>query len=380
MSMSKRGRRGTGSLRQRKDGRWEARYWYLGPGGSWQQRSIMRPNKADVERRLRAAMASRDAGTLPALTGKLLAGDYLREWLASVEPTVRGRTFDSYAGILRAHLLPRLAKVPLGKLGPLHVQRLHAEMLAAGASPKTVRNAHAVLSGALDRAVRFRLIPANPAALVRPPRLARREMTALTLTEARAVLVTAESDPLAALWRLAIAAGLRQGELCALRWPDVDLDAGSVAVVAALEQRTGRKPVRAETKTARSRRTIPLDAATVEALQRHRARAAESALAAGRSYDLTGWIFRRTRGEGPLTMSIVWKAWRRLAERAGVRAVRFHDLRHTTATVMLAQGVDVRTVADVLGHSDVATTLRTYVHSTEGATRRAALAIGEALR
>jgi integrase len=114
-------------------------------------------------------------------------------------------------------------------------------------------------------------------------------------------------------------------------------------------------------------------------LQRHRARAIEAALRIGRLYDLTSWVFRRTRGDGPLTMSIVWKAWRRLAERAGVRLARFRDLRHTTAAVMLAQGIDARTVADVLGHSDVATTLRTYVHATEGTTRRAAQAVGEAL-
>src|SRR5439155_3783573 len=110
---------------------------------------------------------------------------------------------------------------------------------------------------------------------------------------------------------------------------------------------------------------IPLDPATVDALRAHRTAAIEAALQAGQSYDTSGWVFRRTRGDGPLSMSIVWKAWRRLSERAGVRLVRFHDLRHTTATVMLAQGIDVRTVADVLGHSDVATTLRTYVHTTE---------------
>jgi integrase len=377
--MSKRSRRGTGTLRRRADGRWEGRFWQLGTNGEWRRASVQGREKADVERRLRAAIVGRDTGVVALQTGKLNAGDYLREWLASVEPTLRGRTFDSYKTILRIHLLPRLAKLPLVKLSPLHVQRVHTEMLDAGASAKTVRNAHAVLYSALDRAVRFRLIVSNPAAVVRPPRIARREMTALSLTEARAVLNVAEADPLAALWRLAIAAGLRQGELCALRWGDIDLDGGSVSVVAALEQRTGREHVRAETKTARSRRTIPLDASSVEALREHRARAIESALAAGRSYDLKGWVFRRTSGDGPLSMSIVWKAWRRLALKAGVSLVRFHDLRHTTATVLLAQGIDVRTVADILGHSDVATTLRVYVHSTEGSTRRAAQAMGEAL-
>jgi integrase len=311
--------------------------------------------------------------------GKITTGGYLREWLTSVEPTVRGRTFDSYRAILETHLLPRFDKVALVKLGPLHVQRLHSEMLGAASSAKTVRNVHAVLYGALDRAVRFRLIPSNPAGLVRPPRLARREMTALSLADARKVLAVAESDPLRALWRLAIAAGLRQGELAGLRWPDVDLDAGVVSISAALEQRTGREPRRAETKTARSRRVVPLDPTTVAALSEHRARAIEADLEVGKAYDLRGWVFRRTRGEGPLTMSILWKAWRSLAARAGVPLVRFHDLRHTTATVMLAQGVDVRAIADVLGHADVATTLRTYAHMTEGATRRAAQVMGEAL-
>lgn len=377
--MSKRARRGSGTIRRRSDGRWEGRYWQLGRMGEWRRASVQGADKADVERRLRAAIVGRDAGTVVTPTGRISTGDYLHEYLQTLEPTVRGRTFDSYAGIMRTHLLPRLAKVPLAKLGPLHVQRLQSEMLAAGSAPKTVRNVHALLSGALDRAMRYRLISANPASLVQPPRTARREMTALTLTEARAVLKVAESDPLHALWRLAIAAGLRQGELCGLRWPDLDLDGGAVSVIAALEQRRGRAPVRSETKTARSRRVVPLDAATTEALRDHRATAIKEALAAGRSYDLYGWVFRRTRGDGPVTMSILWKAWRKLAVRAEVRPVRFHDLRHTTATLMFAQGVDVRTVADVLGHSDVATTLRTYVHSTEGATRRAAQAMGAAL-
>jgi len=377
--MSKRSRRGTGTMRQRADGRWEGRYWQLGPHGEWRRSSVQGRNKADVERQLRAAIVGRDAGAVTAPTGKLTTGEYLRDFLVAVEPTVRGRTFDSYSGIVRTHLLPRLARVPLAKLGPLDVQRLDSELLAAGASPKTVRNVHSLLFSALDRAMRFRLIASNPAALVQPPRLAHREMTALTLAEARTVLEAAESDDLAALWRLAIAAGLRQGELCGLRWPDIDLDAGAVSVAAALEQRTGRKPVGAETKTTRSRRTVPLDAATVDALRQHRAGAITAALEVGLGYDTNGWVFRRTRGEGPLTMSIVWKAWRKLALRAGVRLVRFHDLRHTTATVMLAHGIDVRTVADVLGHADVSTTLRTYVHSTEGATRHAAQAMRDAL-
>ena len=377
--MSKRSRRGTGTMRQRADGRWEGRYWQLGPHGEWRRSSVQGHDKADVERQLRAAIVGRDTGAVVKPVGKLLTGVYLREWLASAEPTVRGRTFDSYSDIVHMHLLPRLARVPLAKLGPLHVQRLHTEMLAAGASPKTVRNVHSLLFSALDRAMRFRLIASNPAALVQPPRLAHREMTALSLVEARAVLDAAESDDLHALWRLAIAAGLRQGELCGLRWPDLDLDGGAVTISGALEQRTGRKPVRAETKTARSRRTIPLDSATVDALRQHRAHAIKEALATGHSYDTAGWVFRRTQGEGPLTKSIAGKAWRKLALRAGVRLVRFHDLRHTTATVMLAQGIDVRTVADVLGHADVSTTLRTYVHSTEGSTRRAATAMGEAL-
>lgn len=128
-----------------------------------------------------------------------------------------------------------------------------------------------------------------------------------------------------------------------------------------------------------SRRTVPLDASSVAALRAHRTHAIEAALRQGKAYDTTGWVFTRTRGEGPLTMSIICKAWRKLATRAGVRAVRFHDLRHTTATLMLAEGIDVRTVADVLGHADVATTLRTYVHTTEGSARRAALVMGEAL-
>src|SRR5438876_5710907 len=113
--MSKRSRRGTGTMRRRADGRWEGRYWQLGSHGEWRRASVQGRDKADVERLLRAAIVGRDTGALAKPTGKLTTGDYLREWLASVEPTVRGRTFDSYTSIMRIHLMPRLARVPLAQ-------------------------------------------------------------------------------------------------------------------------------------------------------------------------------------------------------------------------------------------------------------------------
>jgi integrase len=217
-----------------------------------------------------------------------------------------------------------------------------------------------VLHKALDQAFRWRLVLSNAADLVDPPRVSRHEMKALDPEQARKVLHAAEGDSLEALYRVAITAGLRQGELLALRWPDVDLEHGALWVVATLEQRRGHEPVVAQPKTARSRRQVELGEATVEVLRRHRL-----------ARPGIGFVFARADGS-PLSMSIVGKAWVRLNVRSGVPRVRFHDLRHTAATLMLSRGVHPKIVSEMLGHSTIAITLDTYSHVMPTMQREAA--------
>jgi len=376
-----RARRGTGNLYQRRDGRWEGRLWVRGPGGSWTRRSYVGADKEDVARRLRAALVQRDGGSLPAATGRTTLRDFIDSWLPGIESTVRPRTFVSYTQLLRDHIVPELGTVSLKKLGPQHVTRLHARMKDKGRSAKTIANASAVLHLALETAVSWRLIPYNPASLVHPPRRARPEMKVLTAQQARHMVDAADvrNDPLATLWALALGTGARQGELLALRWGDLDTDHGRLHIQRSLIYVKGELNVTAEPKTRSSSRTIHLSDGLVARLLTHRKAEAEAALRAGRSYDLAGFIFSRADGM-PLSNNIVSKAWRRAVVAAGLPPVRFHDARHSVATILLERGESARLVADLLGHSNVTTTLQTYAHSTPTQHQRAAAILGEILQ
>jgi integrase len=378
--MSTKNANGEGSVRSkaRSDGRWEARYT-VQVEGVWKRRTVYGRTREDAGKRLREALTARDNGALPA-PARETVGTYLEGWLAGAEATVRPRTRDSYRQIVRTHLIPRLGRIAITKLGPQQVQRMYGDLLEAGLSPKTIANVHGVLHRALQQAFRWRILPTNVADLVDPPRVPRREMKALSPDQARDVLRAAENanDPLEALYRLAISAGLRQGELLALRWPDVDLDRGAVRVVATLEQRRGQTPVLAQPKSDRSRRQVDLGPATVGALRAHKAEAIKDALASGQTYDRTGFVFSRPDGR-PLSMSIVGKSWTRLNALAGVPQVRFHDLRHTAATLLLSRGVHPKVVSELLGHSTVAITLDVYSHVIPSMQREAAQVMDDLL-
>ncbi len=290
---------------------------------------------------------------------------YLESWLKGHEATLRPRTATEYRHAVSSYLAPAFGRVPLGQLTPQRVQALYAELSDRGLSPKTIGNVHCVLHKALDDAFRWRLVSVNVASLVRPPRVPRHEMRALSAAEARSVLATASGTALEALWHVALTGGLRQGELLALRWPQVDLVRGTIAVTGTLTQ--GTETV-AEPKTQRSRRQVQLGAATLEALRRHRQASAS-----------ISFVFHRADGR-PLSASIVSKAWHELREQAGVPAVRFHDLRHTAATLMLGSGVHPKIASEMLGHSTVAITLDLYSHVTPTMQQQAAAAVDELLR
>ncbi len=358
---------GEGTIRQRADGRWEGRYC-VPKGSGVERRAVYGKTRAEAREKLRAALAARDRGLVP-VPARETVGTYLQTWLVGAQPSLRPRTFQGYESVIRTQLAPRLGRVPLARLRPADVQRMEAEMLAEGLSPKTVRNVH----GVLDRAVQWRQLAANPADGVDLPQRQPREMAALTPEQARAVLAAAQEDDLAALWTLMLTAGLRQGELLALRWRDIDLDAGRLAVVASSVRITKRarellgvtsaEPLRGDPKTARGRRVVELSGVAAEALHRHR-RAATMVSVDGR-------VFTRPDGR-VLSVKTVWARWRRLLERAGVPHVRPHDARHTTATLLLGSGVHPKLVAEMLGHATVAITLDLYSHATPAMHREAA--------
>jgi integrase len=367
---------GEGQVRHRPDGRWEGRYWTQ----DGQRRSVFGHTKDDAVRKLREAVIARDRGTL-AMPSRETIASYLQTWLAGAQPSLRPMTYQSYESIIRTQLEPRLGKLRLTQLRPQHVQRLLADLIADGFSTKYARNVHGVLHRALDRAVHWHQLAVNPADGVDLPQLRAREMTALSVDEARAVLAAVESDPLRALWTLMLTTGLRQGELLALRWRDVDLAAGRLAVTGnsvRLTQRTRRslglsssEPLRGEPKTARSRRVVEMPALAVDALRQQRQDT--------KVINLNGLIFTRADGR-TLAVPSVYSGWRRLLKRAGVPLVRPHDARHTCATLMLGQGVHPKPVSEMLGHATVAITLDLYSHATPAMHREAARALDAVLR
>jgi integrase len=349
---------GTVRSKPRADGRWEGRY-FIQVAGVWKRRSVFGRTKAEAAKKLREALTARDAGANPVPAKETMA-TFLDAWLKGAQSSLKPRTFVSYTQIVRDHLKPGLGRIPLARLQPQQIQSLYAELLD-GRSPKTVRNVHVALHRALQQALRWRLIPTNVADLVDPPRVIRREMQALNPEQARQVLEAARSDDLEALWMIAITAGLRQGELLALKWPEVDFEHGTLRVIASLIRLAGQEPQLAEPKSRRSRRQVELSTAAIDSLRRHRTAAIEGALHAGRSYDRNGFVFSRPDGR-PLSATTTWKCWRRLLLRAGAPVMPFHSARHTAATLCLAAGVHPKKVSEMLGHATISITLDTYSH------------------
>jgi integrase len=314
------------------------------------------------------ALTDRERGLL-VTGGRQTLGQFLIRWLQdSVKPTVRPKTYTSYSQLLRIHILPALGAVPLAKLDPPRVQRFLNDKLAEGRlSARTIQYLHAVLRAALGQAMKWRLVSVNVATLVDPPRAVRREVRALSPAEARAVLEATRGDWLEALYTLALAVGLRQGEALGLHWQDVDLDAGTLRVRVALQRLEGRGLQIVEPKTARSRRSIALPPQVVESLRAHKARQAN----AGCGWHDNDFVFTTATGE-PLEGSSVTHRFQKLLRRAGLPHLRFHDLRHACASLLLAQGVHPRVVMETLGHSQISLTMNTYSHVIPALQRDAA--------
>jgi integrase len=303
---------------------------------------------------------------------------YLRGWVETVKPQLRHSTWRRYENLVRVHAIPVIGRHRLARLEPLDLERLYANRLAAGQSPASVHHLHAVLHRALHHAARLGLAARNVADLVDPPRLARTEMLAFDLEQSHRFLAAVASSQHEALFVVAISTGMRQGELLGLRWRDVDLGAGHLSVTTTLE-RPGRNPVFGEPKTRASRRRVWLTDRAIDALRRHRALQTERRLSVGESWREFDLVFTNRLG-GPLDgHNVTNRFLPRMLRKAGLPAIRFHDLRHTAATLLLTKGVHPRKVADMLGHSSVAVTLDTYSHVVEGLHQDAVAALNEAL-
>ena len=358
--MARRGQ-GEGSIYQRADGRWVGSVTIGYEDGKQKRKSFYGKTRKEVKEKLTTAVADQQRGLPVAFDERLTLGTFLDEWLEhSVKPSVRPSTYKSYSGLVRLHLKPVLGHHRLTKLEPQHVQRFMNRKLKSGLSPRTVDYCRAVLRRALNQALRWGHVPRNVATLVDPPRAKRPEIQPLTPDEARALLDAVAGDRLEALYAVALAVGLRKGEALGLRWDDVDLEAGTLSVRKQLQRVDGKLQL-VDLKTDRSRRTITLPSISVDALRRHRVRQLEERLVAGRRWSDSGLVFTTTIGT-PIDARNLSRWFHEHRERAGIRRVRFHDLRHTCATLLLVQGVHPRVVMDILGHSQISLTLDTYSH------------------
>ena len=287
---------------------------------------------------------------------KITLGKFLERWLRdAAKPTLKATTYANYERAVERSIKPYLGGVKLAKLTALQIHGMYATLAKEGASADKIGVTHAVLHRALKQAVRWRLLPINVCADVERPKVERTEVTPLGLPDVGKLLEAAKGERFEAMIVLAVTTGMRLGELFALQWPDIDLDRKSVMVQRSLQELSGRLAL-VEPKSARGRRRIELPRIAVEALARHRERMLAEGLAGAEV------IFCNTLG-GPMRRSHFHdQHFKPMLRKAGLPECRFHDLRHTSATLLLAQGVHPKVVQERLGHSQISVTLDTYSH------------------
>ncbi len=380
--MSRRGH-GEGHIKQRADGRWTA----VVSMGQGKRKYLYAKTRKEVQDQLRDALRAHERGQLRA-GRSVLVGPYLLDWIKGREDAARGRysTRKRYREIVDLHLVPDLGRIRLDRLNSADVQRLingKRGKVAAG----TVKMIRAVLRVALNAALRDDLVGRNVAQLVDMPDQAGAERTEvnpgfLTVGQARQLLVAAAGNRLEALYSVGIALGMRMGEILGLRWEDVDVDGALVHVRRSLQlveqvNGAGKRHQLGDVKTKKSRRTVSVPASVLEGLRAHRQRQRKEQLRTKDWADL-GFVFCAGNGQ-PLDPANLRRQFYALLEVAQLPRIRFHELRHSCASMLAAQGVPARVAMEILGHSNISTTLNIYTHVAPEVSREAAALIDQAL-
>jgi integrase len=311
--------------------------------------------------------------------GKTTLGEYLQRWVKDYcEANLAPRTVEGYESIVRCHLIPALGNIPLTQLKPAHLQCYYSEKLSGGRydgkgalTQTSVLHHHTCLHRALKMALRWGLISRNPADAVTPPRPLHTEMHTMTEDDIHIFLETAKQTPYHVLFYEALFTGMRRSELLALRWCDVDLLLCQAHVTRTLHQlRTGEIVIRAP-KSAKGRRLVSLSPSATLLLQKHKDKQAAQRVVLGIPVEEDDLVFSTPEGK-PLRPNTITRAWSILAARCGIKDIRFHDARHTHASLMLKQGVHPKIVQERLGHATISVTLDTYSHVAPGLQEAAA--------
>ena len=379
--MAKRRANGEGNIRKRKDGRWEGRYT-IGRDpktGKAVIKNVLGRTQAEVKEKLKRAI-DENRGLDVIKSGEYTVGKWLDLWYESyAKVKMRPSSYLTYRGYIDNHIKPYIGNISLSKLTTLDLQTLYKKLLAEGRverieaqkqpkglSAKTVRNIHQIISSALKLAVEQRLIARNPADGCALPKAERKEMQTLPVEQLTSFLREAKDSGVFALYYIDLTTGLRRGELLGLKWSDIDLEKGDLRVQRQIGRING-KIIEMPLKTKNAYRTLPLSADAIDVLMQQRRKTGNSE-----------WVFPSPTG-GPMSPDSVLHMLHRVLKRAGLPKVRFHDLRHTFATMALQNGVDVKTVSSVLGHYSAGFTLDTYAHVTTDAQLKAAQTMGSIL-
>jgi integrase len=354
--MARRGH-GEGSIYQRKDGRWVASIVLE----NHQRKDIYGKTRKEVQEKLRVALNDKKQGTLG--TGaSVKLGAYLIDWLDNVhKSTIRMTTYTQYHSIIKAHIIPALGHVTVQKLTVQMIQTFYTKKIESGATHSRVMGIHAVLHKALDDAVRWNIISRNVSDLVSLPAATTHEIQPLTVDQVHTLMEVVKGHHFEALILVAVTTGMRRGELLALRWSDIDFENGFIYI----RRSVGRVPkmgfVENDPKTRMSKRKITLPDVVIKALKEHQLRQEQAKQLVSKRWQEHNIVFPNKFGGFHYTnrMLITFHA---LVAKAGLPRIRFHDLRHSAATILLIKGVHPKVVQELLGHSKISITMDIYSH------------------
>ena len=378
--MAKKRANGEGNIRKRKDGRWEGRFTAGHDPVTGKQifKNVLGKTQAEVKEKLARALV--EAGQVDfTKTGQYTVGTWMDTWFENVAKVkVRPSSHQTYKGYIDNHIKPSIGNIPLEKLTTMDLQKFYRKLLTKGRverveskeqpkglSAKTVRNINQVISSAMDFAVAQKIISENPCKAVTLPKLEHKEMQTIPAEQLQTFLQEAKATGVYEMYYIELATGLRRGELLGLKWTDIDWKNGIIKVRRQVARVDGQI-VEAPLKTKNSYRAVSISPQAIEVLREQKRKTNDT------------YVFPSPNG-GPISPDSVNNMLKRVLERAGIPKVRFHDLRHTFATIALQNGVDIKTVSGMLGHFSAGFTLDTYAHVTTSAQKEAAQTMGNIL-
>lgn len=344
-------------------------------------------SRKEVQEKMKVALREQQQGALVTAPQQTLK-QYLEDWLDNThKQNIRPRSYERYEEIVRLHIVPAIGNVPLQKLTPQRLQKLYSEKLKEGYSAVTVIAIHNLLHKALDNAVRWELVAQNVCKKVSPPRRVRPEMKSLTPEQVQQLLDAARGHPQEALFILALSTGMRRGELLGLKWQDINFAEGTLQVRRVLSrvptkmvEQVGQHYIEAEPKTPKSRRSIALAAVALEALKLHRDRQLKMREKAGDAWEDHDYVFCTPTGKYLTPGHNALVQLKVLLKKAGLPDIRFHDLRHSAASMLLGMGTHPKVVQELLGHSQIGMTMDIYSHVLPSMQREAMSKLDAVLR